>query len=242
MTHYGALVIFPEDADLTNVRAALEPIMAPFDENTQVDEYDKPCHCIGSVALRAARDHADRMCGTLDALRASFGIAWGTDNPRPDWNTASEAEIDAHAARERAAWIAHVAPYEAATEAFLAARADRESPDPSCDECLGTGTYRSTYNPKSKWDYWYLYDDRRGGGFNPTTIAGYDNATPFALTDLSPTWSAYAIVTPDGEWHSKGRMGWWAISHDENSEWDKLKYEIVSAFPDHRAIFVGMHI
>lgn len=241
MTHYGALVIFPEDADLTNVEAALTPIMAPFDENTQVDEYDRPCYCIGGVALRAARARADATVGTFDALRASFGIAWGADNPRPDWSTASDAEIAAHAKREQAAWSAHIAPYEAATEAFLASRADRESPNPSCDECHGTGTYRSTYNPKSKWDYWYLYDRERHD-WNPTTIEDYDHRSPFPLTALSPKWSAYAIVTPDGEWHSKGRMGWWAISTGEDSEWDKLKYEIVSAFPGHRAIFVGMHI
>jgi len=41
-------------------------------------------------------------------------------------------------------------------------------------------------------------------------------------------FTTYAVVTPDGEWHAPGEMGWWAVSSDsvdEKREWDKNYHE-----------------
>ena len=31
-------------------------------------------------------------------------------------------------------------------------------------------------------------------------------------------FSTYAVITPDGEWHAKGKMGWWAMSSETAEE------------------------
>ena len=41
-------------------------------------------------------------------------------------------------------------------------------------------------------------------------------------------FSTYAVITPDGEWHAPGEMGWWGMSSDaphERREWDLKYYE-----------------
>lgn len=60
------------------------------------------------------------------------------------------------------------------------------------------------------------------------------------------TLSTYAVLTPDGEWHEPGRMGWWGMSHaDHNSEkaWDE-GYEkfLQEAAPNWKITIVDCHI
>lgn len=41
-------------------------------------------------------------------------------------------------------------------------------------------------------------------------------------------FSTYAVVTPDGEWHAPGDMGWWGMSSESSNEgrgWDDKYYE-----------------
>lgn len=61
----------------------------------------------------------------------------------------------------------------------------------------------------------------------------------------------YAVVTPDGQWHEKGRMGWWAVEipdesgaepKDENT-WDHEWSGLVGKYaPDHIAVLVDCHV
>lgn len=59
--------------------------------------------------------------------------------------------------------------------------------------------------------------------------------------------STYAVVTPDGKWHSKGDMLWWGISSEtgnESLDWD-LHYKerfIDTADPDWTMTIVDCHI
>lgn len=59
--------------------------------------------------------------------------------------------------------------------------------------------------------------------------------------------STYAVVTPDGEWHQKGQMGWWGMSSEtanESLDWD-LHYKerfIDTADPDWILTIVDCHI
>lgn len=48
--------------------------------------------------------------------------------------------------------------------------------------------------------------------------------------DMSaPFW---AIVLPTGEWVEKGKMGWWAISTDEDKNWKQTWHDAWSKIPD----------
>ena len=39
-------------------------------------------------------------------------------------------------------------------------------------------------------------------------------------------FSTYAVITKDGKWHEKGRMGWWGISDETPEKKNNWKYLI----------------
>jgi hypothetical protein len=55
--------------------------------------------------------------------------------------------------------------------------------------------------------------------------------------------TSYALVTPDGEWHQRGKMGWWGMSSDEmtKDEWKEYYTAQIKKYPNHRAIACDMH-
>jgi hypothetical protein len=117
----------------------------------------------------------------------------------------------------------------------------------------GQGRPISTYNPDSKWD-WYRVGGRwdgwitgneqsSEGGFNfgarHETLANNTATTEQALAgDKIP----HALITPDGNWHERGRMGWWANLLTENDGWDSDAKAILARYPGHRVVIVDAHI
>lgn len=76
-------------------------------------------------------------------------------------------------------------------------------------------------------------------------IERYDSKEEFAR--LSSEFSTYAVITPDGKWHSKGEMGWFGCSSETGDEaklWSKSYYDsfIKNANPDHTLTIVDCHI
>lgn len=60
-------------------------------------------------------------------------------------------------------------------------------------------------------------------------------------------FSTYAVITPDGEWHSQGSMGWFGVSsetEDEAKEWNLSFYDrfIKEADQDLFLVIVDCHI
>ena len=49
----------------------------------------------------------------------------------------------------------------------------------------------------------------------------------------------YAILTPDGDWHQKGKMGWFGCSSDEMSE-EEWKKEALKIYRQHEGKYVGI--
>lgn len=76
------------------------------------------------------------------------------------------------------------------------------------------GDLLSTYNPNSKWD-WYTI----GGRWNNylKTLSGEttkeDYVSEIDWKDIIP----FVFVTPIGEWHERGEMGWWACVSNEKT-------------------------
>ena len=76
------------------------------------------------------------------------------------------------------------------------------------------GDLLSIYNPNSKWN-WYTI----GGRFNNylKTLSGKttneDYVSKIDWEDILP----FAFVTPIGEWHERGKMGWWACVFNEKA-------------------------
>ncbi len=111
----------------------------------------------------------------------------------------------------------------------------------------------STYNPDSKWD-WYRIGGRwdgwitgneqeSDGGFNfgpdHETVANNIATTKQALKrGVIP----HALITPDGQWHERGRMGWWANLITENENWEQEARELLAHYPRHRVVILDAHI
>lgn len=90
----------------------------------------------------------------------------------------------------------------------------RDEPGPAhaeCEDCHGSGTHETTYNPQSKWDYYLPYDDPRGG-----------------WKDHVVGEKTYAVLTPEGGWQAQGHLGWFGSRLNERDDWDEKFQEILA--------------
>jgi hypothetical protein len=233
MSHYPCLVILPAGCHPETEDAAegvIADLIAPYDENLVVEPYQETCWCVGWQAQQESREAA----GDINAIRNRFQRDEERLHPQ-DLTAEDRDAVSAYFAARDARWATYIAPYDAARQAALAVHPLRDAPNPTCDDCGGTGMRTTTYNPSSKWDWWVI-----GGRWDGDYTA--DRRNVFPLTDMVPGWSVFAIVTPDGQYHAEADMGWWAITTNENPAWTALQYEIASAFPDHTGVVTDWHI
>jgi len=119
-------------------------------------------------------------------------------------------------------------------------------------ENLGpNGEVYSTYNPKSKWD-WYSLGGRWSGliklkegaegiegesgvGGNET---GIDQAKKGDIANLDEI-RTFAVLK-DGEWFERGSMGWWGMVSDEkpDEEWETQFKNLLDGLPDDTLISI----
>ena len=89
------------------------------------------------------------------------------------------------------------------------------------------GNIYSTYNPKSKWD-WYVIGGR--WSTNLKTKNGDEVDVAYAKEEnREESGVPFAFITPDGKWYERGEMGWWAVVTNEKSsdDWDTEFYKMV---------------
>lgn len=94
----------------------------------------------------------------------------------------------------------------------------------------------STYNPKSKWD-WYQIGGRWSGSLkvidpvtgDETTVDSAPKGKILNLDELVP----FAVLK-NGEWYERGKMGWWAVVSNEKEvdEWTKEVKELLADVHD----------
>jgi hypothetical protein len=101
----------------------------------------------------------------------------------------------------------------------------------------------STCNPDSKWD-WYVIGGRWDGWINDRDASCECLADNTALTEESIARDKipHAIITPDGVWHERGQMGWWATLLTENENWDQEAKALLAQYPGHRVVLVDAHV
>lgn len=104
------------------------------------------------------------------------------------------------------------------------------------------GNLYSTYNPESKWD-WYEIGGRWDGGLVTKTRKEVNEAH-VADIDWDKTEIPFAFVTPDGEWHERGQMGWCGIvsNAQETDNWEKEFKEALENYADCDVVLVDCHI
>jgi hypothetical protein len=112
------------------------------------------------------------------------------------------------------------------------------------DRFNARGEPLSTSNPASKWDWWVV-GGRWHGWITGKKHAGRD----LVENNIAPTEQAlasgvipHAIITPDGQWHERGRMGWWAVLLTEDDDWDAKAREILAGYPGHQLLILDAHI
>ncbi len=126
------------------------------------------------------------------------------------------------------------------------------------------GGYMSTYNPKSKWD-WYSIGGRwkgilrikpgadsgiQGEGSWTNADEDYEATQVDSALKKDVDWEhpemkdfcLYALLDDNG-WHEKGEMGWFGISTNEVQDWESEFKKLLDAIPDDaRITVVDCHI
>lgn len=262
MSHSVVVVLIPKvhTGDLAAFQKHIELALEPFNEHTEVPEYDEPCYCVGNIAQSEIRGAGEKQW-PLDQLREAYrgfctskGISAGEESE----------EANAY-------WQTLIGPRERweeakAKEPLVAAAL--KAPDPECEECKGGGTSKSTYNPLSKWD-WYAVGGRWDGqiqGENRADgkdfrdfYAGLSDGTGSDLANnclLAHTLKKavhkgdlgrlfFAILDLEGKWHQQGDMGWFGMASNEKSEksWQEEYVEVLDKCPEGTwAVAVDVHI
>jgi DNA-binding transcriptional MerR regulator len=216
MTHFTIGIIVPPDEH--QVKSFIAEQMEPYCENTEVELY--VCYSLEEAAADLERD----IKRLEQILRRQ----------NPDYN------LDK--CRDLLAKLRRTTPEEKYAEHIrLHERFDDQ------------GQPISTYNPDSKWD-WYRIGGRWDGwitGNEQSSEGGFNFgaqhetlANNAATTEqvLAAGKIPHAIITPDGEWHERGQMGWWANLITENEDWDSDAKAILARYPGHRLVILDAHI
>lgn len=247
MSHFSVGVICKSLEDITE-------LLAPYDENLEVESY------IGRTRAQMIEDGRK----TKEYYQTSSGDDY-EDYMKPYLSATTDEEF-----------------YN--LEKYEDAKYDNE------------GNELSTYNPKSKWD-WYSIGGRWSGelrlkeededrysycdgakikdiDFSPDKekydecykwwkekVEGsdeewdefykksyfterYRDAEEYATRSAS--FTTFALVTPDGEWHEQGKMGWFGFSSDSPDEaraWDEQYMSFIeNADPEYYFVMVDCHI
>lgn len=243
-------------------------LLAPYCEELEADPYQRECWCLGRTARREARDTAAKVTGkTIDDLRGKLRSEkqekFGTNDYRELVKEMSKEERDEYIgtvlAWEDKRWSELLAPLEAEEEKAYRAHPLYDKPNQECDECKGTGTYESTYNPKSKWDWW-SYGGRWDGAIQKKEVESEDNGFNFAdhhrnmggnitmVKTILERWedkdAPFAMLVPDGRWAERGEMGWWAaVSNEKDGNgWTNEVKAILADYQDCYAVGLDCHI
>lgn len=127
------------------------------------------------------------------------------------------------------------------------------------------GSINSTYNPKSKWD-WYQVGGRwsdslkvkphsksGSSGERSWSLDGIEHVRGFADSALKgdvdwkhesmKDFSAFAFLGKNGEWAEEGEMGWFGVSTTEDENWGaSFKRLLADVGDDERITIVDCHI
>lgn len=232
MSHYAVAVIHRKDQDVGE-------LLAPFDENLQVERYIEYTR---QEAIDHAREHykmsrmSDQECWKMMADDAGEGMTdeegniYSTYNPQSKWDWWTEG----------GRWSGMLKLKDGST-ADSARIGDIDfSPDTEIyKQSLRFWDVVVDHQPKEDGeDFFSLYNEQYYHEF-------YGDRETYARQQAA--FSTYAVVTPDGEWQAPGNMGWWGMS-SENGEESRAWYDrymdlfISNADPDLILTIVDCHI
>lgn len=155
MSHIVCIALIPKTTK--NLEFRLGRMMSPFNEAKRVKRYQRTCKCTEWQAAAKAREECTAKFGEFDKLRDAF---WQKVKLDPELS-----KLDGDDDRIGAAWKEHIKDWETLEHEREAFWLPQMKPDKKCS-CKGKGWEWSTYNPKSKWD-WYSIGGRWTGFLAP---------------------------------------------------------------------------
>ena len=242
MSHFICLVVLPEGTVMEDVAPAASELLEPFSQSRPVTAYETKCFCVGMEAHKEVRAQVDQQ-HSIEELRKAFKKL-----PKEE--------------RTRDRWREMIAPVRKLEEELLANHQLKDSPSPTCSVCEGVGSHMTESNPEGRWDWCVIGGRWDGWIFGPEREkASRDDKGGFNFADEHHTpenntrlvhdipideihYCPFAVITPDGQWHHEGRMGWWGIVTDEvdPSEWHEEVKRLLAQYPNHLAVAVDCHV
>lgn len=240
MSHSTVTVIIDQRVSVLDLEEAVAEALAPFDETTEVPRYRK-------LTRQEAIDE-ERL--TYAKMKGNTYDQWQLDKEGYE----ADCRNPAHLEYLKNEFLEKFNSIMKDDDAAWKEATRWEEPVHVQDD----GIY-STYNPKSKWDWWVIGGRWSGRVFNAVPVGTeQDFFTKEDFTvygkgqdvlrrlDLSEgPKSTFAVLTKDGEWKERGNMGWWGMVADEKEQddWDKEYKEILNSIPaEDWIVLVDVHI
>jgi hypothetical protein len=211
MSHSTVLVVIPEHVAEEGLEDALADILEPFDENRETEQYVK------KTRQQAIEDQRNEFIYTRDEgnyaryLQDPEKYLAGTHEGHRKYITEDFPKILERLDDDEFMYE-HAARYEDVDD---------------------EGNIVSTYNPKSKWD-WYVVGGRWDRSVLNPVLVKHHPERKVTETYTEPAWDEYgngvnycrkkdvttkrttfAFLDRDGEWHEQGSMGWWGMVADK---------------------------
>jgi hypothetical protein len=257
MSHFMAIVItdLVDSPSSTEIESAVEDLLEPYNENTEVDEYKTSCSCSRWNLTNAVREALLKEGLSIGQLQDELAerIKNGELGRLPNYEKDPEGWDDFFKRRETL-WKEMSKSYFEREEALSKMlKEEFFKPDPECEDCHGSGKYMTTYNPNSKWDWWVIGGRWDGvirslesiddgiGGFNFGPEYHMLERNTIVLRDIEDV-TPYTIITPDGKWHARGEMGWFGMSSHDKDDWEDVVKEIYELYSENIAVGVDCHI
>lgn len=239
MSHYSVAVLVRQDKvpepghpDFgCQLTAAVEKMLAPFDEGIKVKPYDVPCRCADNAAFSKAHKLSEKETGlTWDDLHAQWWAKPHEERLQTTWEEFAHV-IKSVSNRYYQEFLAVAKPLE------------------DCSHCHGTGTRKSRYNKLSKWD-WYSVGGRWDGYYAEKGVPTVAPNVAFARDLHSAGYAPFALLTPrephqkqrHDNWNEQGEMGWFAMVANENDNWPAIALELLDKYSGCFAVLVDCHI
>jgi hypothetical protein len=120
-------------------------------------------------------------------------------------------------------------------------------PDAECDDddyAINPNARWDWYRIGGRWDGWITDNPRSSdNGFNfDKEHESIENNIATTEITLAKNKIPHAIVTPDGEWHERGEMGWFAVMTNERPDWGDRTRDLIRKYGGHRLVILDAHI
>ena len=218
MSHFVVYVFSKENGE------DLEELLIPYDENMECEPYVKYTR---EEAIAEVRSEIEEYKNTTYAEYVADPEAY---KKKYDYRDPRHFEYLANEFPKRLEWTDE--------ECFEDMKKWYDEEDIDED-----GNIYSTYNPKSKWD-WYVVGGRWSNGLKTRNGQSVDTAYVKEI-DWEESGAPFAFITPDGKWYERGEMGWWAVVTNEKSsdDWNTEFYKMVEKLDDDVVVtLVDCHI